>query len=175
MATNTIKLSAIFRLRRDNDYNYQKIAETFIPQRGEVCLVDTSLNGLRAKIGDGISNFKTLPFADDDIALNIIIRGYYFNDKFYSDVELTNEISASVNKIYIDVAKSAVYIFDGEQFLLVSQTVAAASSTTAGILKLYDTTGDNIDGTMTQKAITKELNEKVEVDINAEEELLMFN
>jgi hypothetical protein len=41
-------------------------------------------------------------------------------------------------------------------------------------MKLYSTTGANIDGTMTQKAITDELREKVEVTLNTSEELLIF-
>ena len=51
-----------------------------------------------------------------------------------------------------------------------------------GVLKLYNDTGDNIDGTMTQKAITKELgniNEeldtKVEVSLKEDEELVIFS
>lgn len=42
-------------------------------------------------------------------------------------------------------------------------------------MKLYDTVGTNTDGTMTQKAITDELDDKVEVEINQEEELLVFS
>jgi hypothetical protein len=43
-----------------------------------------------------------------------------------------------------------------------------------GIMKLYDTVGDHTDGTMTQKAITDELGEKVEIELNKDEELLIF-
>ena len=42
-------------------------------------------------------------------------------------------------------------------------------------MKLYDTLGDHTDGTMTQKAITDELDDKVEVEINQDEELLVFS
>jgi hypothetical protein len=42
-------------------------------------------------------------------------------------------------------------------------------------MKLYSTTGHNEDGTMTQKAITEELGEKVEVTLNIEEELIIFS
>lgn len=48
-------------------------------------------------------------------------------------------------------------------------------------MKLYSTTGENVDGTMTQKAITKELNsindeldDKVEISLKKDEELLIF-
>ena len=45
-------LKTIIRLRRDNDYNYAKIKDTFIPASGEVCLVDTAKQGLCAVVGD---------------------------------------------------------------------------------------------------------------------------
>jgi hypothetical protein len=49
-----------------------------------------------------------------------------------------------------------------------------ASEQLAGVMKLYSTTGDNEDGTMTQRAITKELSEKVELTINMDEEMIIF-
>ena len=49
-----------------------------------------------------------------------------------------------------------------------------ASEQLAGVMKLYSTTGDNEDGTMTQRAITKELGEKVELTINMDEEMIIF-
>jgi hypothetical protein len=54
-------------------------------------------------------------------------------------------------------------------------TATTATDTTPGIMKLYSTTGQNTDGTMTQKAITDELEEKVEVTLNIEEELIIFS
>ena len=56
--------NGIIRLRRDNDYNYEKIKDIFIPAKGEVCLVDTALRGLRAKVGDGVTKFGELEYAD---------------------------------------------------------------------------------------------------------------
>ena len=43
-----------------------------------------------------------------------------------------------------------------------------ANSKTAGVIKLYDEIGDNIDGSMTQRAITKELEKKVGASIEGE-------
>lgn len=171
---NLIELNAIFRLRRDNDYNYQKIESTFVPARGEVCLVDTARNGLRAKVGDGVTVWKELRYTDEDIAMNVIVRGYLSNNQFYSDAELTNPIEASVNKIYIEAVKSVVYVYDGSKYVPITQTVTAATASTAGVMKLYDTVGQNTDGTMTQKAITDELNDKIEVKTDIENELLTF-
>lgn len=171
---NLIELDTILRLRRDNDYNYQKIANTFIPAKGEVCLVDTSTNGLRAKVGDGVSIFANLQYIDKDIASNVIIRGYIYDNQFYSDANFTTLVEASVNKIYIDAVRSVVYIYDGTNYVPITQTISAATAATAGIMKLYNTTGQNTDGTMSQKAITDELNDKVEIAINAENESLTF-
>ena len=55
-------INAVLRLRRDNDYNYAKIKDTFIPANGEICLVDTARNGLRAVCGDGVSTFGQLEY-----------------------------------------------------------------------------------------------------------------
>jgi len=54
------KLESIIRLRRDNDYNFEKIKNTFVPDNGEVVFVDTAHDGLRAKVGDGYSTFSQL-------------------------------------------------------------------------------------------------------------------
>jgi hypothetical protein len=51
------KFNAVLQLRRDNDYNYAKIAESFIPAKGEICLVDTARSGLRVVCGDGATPF----------------------------------------------------------------------------------------------------------------------
>lgn len=53
-------IDAVIRLRRDNDYNYEAIKNTFVPASGEVVLVDTAQTGLRAKVGDGVSTYAQL-------------------------------------------------------------------------------------------------------------------
>lgn len=138
---NRIELNAIFRLRRDNDYNYEKVADRFIPERGEVCLVDTVNTGLRAKIGDGISTFRQLNYVDENIGFNLIVRGYFSDNQFYLDSALTILAEKSLNKMYIDAAKSKVYYFDGNNYISINDTISAATSTTAGIMKLYDIIG----------------------------------
>jgi hypothetical protein len=50
-------IEAILQLRRDNEYNFENIKNTFIPENGEVVLVDTARDGLRAKVGDGVSTY----------------------------------------------------------------------------------------------------------------------
>jgi len=41
-------------------------------------------------------------------------------------------------------------------------------------MKLYNTTGQNTDGTMTQKVITDQLNTKVGAEYDSSQELLIF-
>lgn len=162
-------INAVLRLRRDNDYNYAKIKDSFIPANGEICLVDTARNGLRAVCGDGVSTFGQLKFMND-----FIQQGYYKEDNFYEDADYTIEILAYTTRLYIDLKTSQLYYFNGEKYEKLNKDLNLASEELAGVMKLYSTTGDNEDGTMTQKAITKELSEKFELTINADEELIIF-
>lgn len=162
------------RVRRDNHYNY---ADDFIPVNREICLVDTAGQGLRAKVGDGITLWKNLPFTDDVIYNtidSIVQRGYYYEGKFYSDSTHTEELVSSGESIYIDVAQSKVYIYNNE-YVCLNKTIPNATANEPGIVKLYSTTGQQIDGTMTQKAITDELNKKVEASVNGSDELLILS
>lgn len=49
------------------------------------------------------------------------------------------------------------------------------SADNLGLTKLYSSLGGNEDGAITQKAITDELNEKIEIELNHDEELLIFS
>ena len=160
-------INTIIQLRRDNEFNYPT---TYVPRNGEVLLIDTPTKGLQVKVGNGTSTFTQL----DYYASDIIVRGYYFEDKFYSDNNHENLITGSNLKIYVDISTSKLYIYNEEQYTIIN-TVPYASSTDAGILKLYDTTGSNTDGTMTQKAITDQLNTKISVTVEAENELAIFS
>lgn len=163
-------INAVLRLRRDNDYNYAKIKDTFVPANGEICLVDTAREGLRAVCGDGTSTFGQLSFLND-----LILKGYLKDGIFYETLEYVKPLEKYTSRIYIDLNKSALYHFNGEAFEELSARLPAATSTEAGVLKLYDTTGQNTDGTMTQKAITDELNDKVEMTLVEEEEKIIFS
>ena len=162
-------INAILRLRRDNDYNYAKIKDSFVPANGEICLVDTARNGLRAVCGDGVKTFGELKYLDD-----FIQYGYYNEDNFYEDVNFSIEINAYTTRLYVDLKTSQLYYFNGSEYKKLNNNLELASEELAGVMKLYSTTGDNVDGTMTQRAITKELGEKVELTINAEEEMIIF-
>lgn len=163
-------LKAILRLRRDNDYNYAKVKDTFIPANGEICLVDTAREGLRAVCGDGVT-----PFAQLEYLNNLIVKGYYSNNKFYKDSGFAEMIPGNPIKVYLDIPTSILYHYNGQDYVEITSRLPVASSATAGILKLYDGTGENTDGTMTQKAITDELNTKFTVELSEEDdELVIF-
>ena len=166
-------VNAILRLRRDNDYNYAKIKDTFIPANGEICLVDTARYGLRAVCGDGVSTFGQLEYIGESFQ-----QGYwdYITEKFYKDKNLTQEIvDKRENVLYLDIDSSQLYYYTGSQFKLIELNLPTASETVLGVLKLYDSVGDNIDGTMTQRAITEELDTKVELSLKEDEELVIFS
>lgn len=166
-------LNVVLRLRRDNDYNYAKIKDSFIPASGEICLVDTARSGLRAVCGDGATPFGELDFMD-----NLFIKGYAKNGLFYTDGTFSTLCKTNTNIIYIDIPTSGMYYYDGQKYQEMGRgsvpTATMATDSTPGVMKLYQTTGQNTDGTMSQKAITDELNEKVEILLRPDEELVIF-
>lgn len=179
-------INAILRLRRDNDYNYAKIKDTFIPANGEICLVDTARNGLRAVCGDGVSTFGQLEYIGETFK-----QAYYdhVTKRFYTNKDLTTEVEKKENVIYLDIDTSQIYFWANDSYHIIESHLPQASETILGVLKLYNSTGDNVDGTMTQKAITegldnieediedinKELNTKVELSLKEDEELVIFS
>ena len=166
-------INAILRLRRDNDYNYAKIKDTFIPANGEICLVDTARSGLRAVCGDGVSTFGQLEYIGESFQ-----QAYWdhITETFYYDKKLTQEITnKKENVLYLDIDSSQLYYYTGFEFKLIEMNLPTASETVLGVLKLYNSTGDNIDGTMTQRAITEELDTKVELSLKEDEELVIFS
>lgn len=169
------QINASVRLRRDNDYNFERIKDTFIPASGEVILVDVAAIGLRAKVGDGFTSYGELPYVDEDLR-NMVQFGYYDNGIFYRDITKNTIAPAMINKIYIDKISSEIFYFNGEQYTRIgtSGIVATATSEQAGVMKLYSTIGQNIDGTMTQKSITDELDLRFKASVKDNEELLIF-
>lgn len=171
MTKNSI--DAVIRLRRDNDYNYEAIKDSFVPASGEVVLVDTTKNGLRAKVGNGVNTYAELPFTDEDIR-NVVQQGYYSEGNFYKDITLQTPFQKMINKIYIDKPHSKIFYFNGIEYIPIDATLTTASADLAGTMKLYNTMGQNIDGTMTQKSITDELTVRFKTNVDEENELLVF-
>ena len=154
------QFNAVLRLRRDNDYNYKKIENTFIPAKGEICLIDTAQGQLKAVCGDGITTFGKLEYFNQ-----LIFKGYYAGGLFFKDKELTEMFKAFTDVIYIDLNTNKLYYFNGEEFCQISGSeIKTATASEAGIMKLYTSVGYNEDGTMTQKAITEEIDEMEAAD-----------
>lgn len=166
-------IEAVLQLRRDNDFNFNKIKDTFIPLNGEVVLVDTAQDGLRAKVGNGYSTYAELNFTDEDLR-NAVLHGYLYEGKFYRGSDHSVEMVPMVNKIFIDDATRRIYFYNGESYQNIQTTFTTASNVEPGLVKLYSTTGQNVDGTMTQKAITDELDLRYKATIDSENELLVF-
>lgn len=164
MAEKTLKTR--IGLKRDNLFNYQ---DTFVPLKGEICLVDTATSGLRVKCGDGSTAWSDLDFVDE-----ILVSGFFIEGNFYLDSGQETAAPQNTNRIYVDLATAKLYIYNGTSYVLVGGTdTPAATAEVSGTVKLYDTVGANTDGTMSQYAITAALGKKVEVDI--EDEIIIFN
>ena len=141
-------------LRRDTEAKYLSVADRFIPKKGEVCLVDTEFYGLRVKVGNGVDNFKTLSYQDNNN--NVVLNGYFLNNKFYTDSTYTKELEQGINHLYIDKnSNSSIFVWTGTEFRSVAPE---ATDTIAGIMKLYQEAGNNSDGTISQKIITEGVN-----------------
>ncbi len=156
-------IKTIIKLRRNNLYNYEKYQDSFIPENGELCLVDTPKSGLRVKCGDGVSTFSELPYVD-----TILYKGYLFDGVFYKDPQHTQPYEENINKIYADLAKAKLYIYDNGAYQSVSTDAPYATVEVPGIMKLYKSTGQNEDGTMTQKSITDEIDKKMSAKVEGE-------
>ena len=98
----SVVLRTTVKLRRDSLLNYSKVG-SHIPEKGEVCIVDTLL-GTRVKVGDGNTSFSSLEFSDSKI-----VEGYYNNGKFYKETLYTTELPGYDNILYIDLISHIIY------------------------------------------------------------------
>lgn len=167
-------LKTIVQLRRDNDYNFERIKDKYIPLNGEVVLVDTAQSGLRFKVGDGIKTYAQLDYADKEASVSIL-RGYYFNGDFYADSAHTELLPARTDLLYIEASECRLYIYTGDNYEAITEKLPNASSQQAGIMKLYDTLGYNTDGAPTQRVVTEALNTKIEVRVNEDDETIILS
>lgn len=141
---------SVIRLRKDTEANFNKVKASYIPESGEVCLVETDLYGIRTKVGDGINTFEDLPYTDT--VVGAVVVGYLMNDNFYTDSTYQVQYEKNEHHIYIDRNSNyRVLTWDGTTFHGASEI---ATETLAGVMKLYQEHGQNSDGTMSQKAIT---------------------
>lgn len=173
MATKTLK--TIVKLRRGAESEF---AVDYLPLKGEVAFVEFSDGTVRMKVGDGDTLFTDLQYADKyvvDQINNIVCQGYLIDGEFYVDTEKTAKIVPYSYKIYVDLNTSIIYSYNGTQYIATSAMVPAATSVTSGIMKLYDESGSNTDGTMTQKSITSEVGKKFDINIDDDETIVFTN
>ena len=145
----SITLNASVKSRRANIETYNDHPD-FKPLKGEICFVDAPGSDIKIKVGDGENKFNELGYS-----FISVITGYYYEDEFYYDEEHTAQVGRFTDKIYIDVSTKTLYYFDGLFYVEISCLIGLATEDDPGIMKLYNEQGQNLDGTMTQKSITK--------------------
>ena len=174
MSTTTLNTRIQLRRGAYSDYD-----QSFVPLKGEILLVDTASDGLRTKVGDGVNTFAQLSYTDEavrNLITEVVLQGYYYSGAFYEDAEHTELYEPYNYKIYIDKPTLDVYCYDsGEAEYQKLVNIPSASSSTAGIMKLYTGTGTNTDGTISQKGISDELDKKFSVSVGVDEDIIFTN
>lgn len=105
-----------------------------------------------------------------------LLPGYYFGDVFWKEAAHINRQPDTISSIYLDIPTNELYYYnsDNQKYTKFVQR-AVADDGNAGLVKLYGSTGENVDGTMTQKSITDQLKKKVQVDMSeADQECIIF-
>lgn len=162
-------LSTVIQLRRGTEAQWEAIKNEFVPAAGEPCVTLDGNNAGQIKIGDGVTPYSALAYAGDNN--NVVLLGYYLNSKFYTDSTYTVELEKDENKLYIDKNTYTIYVWDRENYIPINPE---ATEIVAGMMKLYQTSGNNTDGTMSQKAITEGVNAiKFELDGQDKECLIL--
>lgn len=134
-----------------------------IPYDGEPCFAEDA-NIL--KVGNGISTWKELDVVNASQFSGTMLRGYYYRGDFYTDSTYQTKLEYDEKYLYVDNnLHGTLFTYNGEEF---ERCVTIASEESAGIMKLYNQTGVNIDGTMTQKSITDNLADKMKASIDGE-------
>ena len=93
--------------RRDTEYNWE--TSNPVLADGEIIVVQTPTSGKRLKIGDGVSNYKNLPFSDS--ILESKLNELQTTSGMFSNVEYLPE-----NDWTIDVSKGSCFIMDNLEY-----------------------------------------------------------
>lgn len=140
-------------------------------------LTDEQKTQARSNIGAGTS--------DVVISTDLASSGKAADSKITGDtiVDLSNTVSANYSESIIGLSvegTTVTYIKgDGTEHTFETQdtdtTYSLGTDEVTGLTKLYATTGNAEDGTMTQKAIKTELDKKVGVSIDTTQDMLIFS
>lgn len=130
---------------RDNEANWN--GRDFTPLEGEIVIYNSDEDHVipRLKIGDGDSLLSSLPFTIDQ---NESIIG----------------LSVEGTTITYIKGDGSVHTFETQD---TNTTYSLATDESTGLTKLYATTGNATDGTMTQLAIKTELDKMVGVMVDS--------
>lgn len=100
------------------------------------------------------------------------------NDLYYTETEIDTMFGESIIGLSVDGTTVTYIKADGSTHSFETQdtdtTYSLGTDTTSGLTKLYATTGNAEDGTMTQRAIKTELDKKVSVSMDSAQNTLIF-
>lgn len=119
---------------------------------------------------------SSIPINKVDWQNAIIVKGYIYHGEFYADASHTEKYVPYEYKLYVDIPTSVIYIYNGTNYVasIASVNVPDATDLTPGIMRLYNATGNNTDGTMTQKSISDELVERFRISADSANETIIF-
>lgn len=167
-----IKITSVQFKRGNKSALENVLVDDKVLKSGEPCWeMDTN----KFKIGDGVSDYADLPYLSDGDTGALVVEGYYepwdsehrYGSNFYKDAAHLVPLFGDVKHLFIDIPTRLVYYFkgeDGERFVELVRN-ATVDSGVPGLIKLYGSSGDNEDGSLTQKAITTRLKKKVEIEL----------
>lgn len=162
-----VQISTKVLLRNDSTANWTQYGGALVLAQGEIAIENCADGTNKIKIGDGTHTWSQLPYLYAGAEV-----GYLHNGQFYKSSTYTELLIGYTNRLYVDLNSHKLYYYNGSAYV---DTVPAASDSVPGVMKLYSTTGQNTDGTMTQKGITDELGTKVGAEYRAADELLIFS
>jgi len=129
-----------------------KLVDDKKPLKGEP-IWETDTN--KIKVGDGVNDYADLPYlgAAEE---NIVIEGYYVQeyDTFFKESAHINPIIKKISKLYKDIPTGLFYYLSNNVYTGVYQI---ADETHYGVSKLYKSSGQNEDGSISQKIVTNSI------------------
>lgn len=100
----------------------------------------------------------------------VILRDLHLNGTLTATRQVSGSLANATLRGYSAYEIAVQHGFQGtEEEWLESLSVDYANETTYGIMKLYDSSGENTDGTMTQKSITRAISDSIPEKISADE------
>lgn len=91
-----------------------------------------AVNGIAQLDSTGKVPSTQLPSFVDDV-----IEGYYFEGKFYQEIEHTTEIPGEKGKIYVDLHTDKTYRWSGSQFVEISPTGGVIDDTQTSLITTW--------------------------------------